>query len=135
MSLRRKTDLGTIILNTSVISREILSATAKVNDSLFLATEKCKVLGSPKKVGSGELSGNIEISETEGKFNLTFYVVMNFGSSIKSVTENVLDSLEESFKSMFPSQGGQITIKIVGVKSKKIAPRDIEVTREYEATR
>ena len=47
----------------------------------------------------------------------------------------VLDALEETFKSMFPSKAGKITIKIVGVKSKNIAPRDIEVVREYEATR
>ena len=60
---------------------------------------------------------------------------MNFGSSIKKVTESMLNDLEESFKLMFPSQPGKITIKIVGVKSKKIAARDIEVIREYEATR
>ena len=54
---------------------------------------------------------------------------------MKKVTESILNDLEESFKQMFPSQPGKITIKIVGVKSKKIAARDIEVIREYEATR
>lgn len=135
MSLTKTTNLGTITINTNVISREILAATAKVNEKLFLSTEKCKVLGSPKKVGSGELSSNIYVEEKEGVFNLTFHIVMNFGSSIKNTTEIVLDHLEESFKCMFPKQNGIITIKIVGVKSKNIAPRDIEVTREYEASR
>lgn len=135
MSLRRTTNLGTIIINTSIISKEVIKASTKVNESIFFATEKGKLLGSPKKVGSSELSANILVDEKEGRFNLTLYIIMNFGSSIKKVTESMLNDLEESFKLMFPSQPGKITIKIVGVKSKKIAARDIEVIREYEATR
>ena len=135
MSLKKTTNLGTIIINTSVISREILKASVKVNDNIFLATEKCKVLGSPKKVGSGELAANIVVNQEEDKLNLTFYIIMNFGSSIKKVTESILNDLEETFKAMFPSQAGKLTVKIVGVKSKKIAARDIEVIREYEATK
>lgn len=135
MSLRRTTNLGTIIINTSIISKEVIKVSTKVNESIFFATEKGKLLGSPKKVGSSELSANILVDEKEGRFNLTLYIIMNFGSSIKKVTESMLNDLEESFKLMFPSQPGKITIKIVGVKSKKIAARDIEVIREYEATR
>ena len=135
MSLRRTTNLGTIIINTSIISKEVIKASTKVNESIFFATEKGKLLGLPKKVGSSELSANILVDEKEGRFNLTLYIIMNFGSSIKKVTESMLNDLEESFKLMFPSQPGKITIKIVGVKSKKIAARDIEVIREYEATR
>ena len=135
MSLRRTTNLGTIIINTSIISKEVIKVSTKVNESIFFATEKGKLLGSPKKVGSSELSANILVDEKEGRFNLTLYIIMNFGSSIKKVTESILDDLEESLKLMFPSQPGKITIKIVGVKSKKIAARDIEVIREYEATR
>ena len=35
-------------------------------------------------------------------------------------------------KKMFPDKKGQIVIKIVGVKSKKIAERNMEIVREYE---
>lgn len=135
MSLSKTNNLGTISINSSVISREILMTAVKVNEKLFLATEKCKILGQPKKVGPGELAANLNIEEVDGKVNLTFYVIMNFGASIKNATETILNDLEGTFKSMFPSQGGKIIIKIVGVKSKNIAPRDIEVIREYEASR
>ena len=55
MSLRRTTNLGTIIINTSIISKEVIKVSTKVNESIFFATEKGKLLGSPKKVGSSEL--------------------------------------------------------------------------------
>ena len=36
---------------------------------------------------------------------------------------------------MFPEYGGELIMKIVGIKSQNIAPRDIEVKREYEPAR
>ena len=59
----------------------------------------------------------------------------NVTSSIKNVTENVLDLVQEEMQQFFPTQGGEIILHIVGVKSKQIAERDIEVKREYEAAR
>lgn len=135
MALTKTTGLGTITINTAVISREILYAATKVNEKMIFATEKCKALGNPKKVGSGELAANIKVVEKDDVLDLTFYIIMNFGASIKNTTETIFDTLEETFKSMFPSKAGKITIKIIGVKSKNVAPRDIEVVREYESTR
>ena len=61
-----------------------------------------------------------------------FYTVIIFGSSIKSVTETVLDELQNKMQTMFPEYGGELILKIVGVKSKNVAERNIEVKREYE---
>lgn len=135
MSLTKVTDLGTITINPSVISKEIINAATAVNEKLFFATEKGKLLGAPKKVGLGELASNIKVGQDGEKMFVTFYVIMNFGASIKNSTDILLDSLQNSIKSMFPKQDNLITIKIVGVKSKNIAPRDIEVSREYETSR
>ena len=135
MSLTKRTNLGIITINPSVISREVIHAAMPVNEKMFFATEKGKLLGTPKKIGSGELASNIKLEEKQGKTSLTVYIIMNFGSSIKNTTDVIFENLENSFKPMFPSLDGIITIKIVGVKSKNIAPRDIEVTREYEASR
>ncbi len=135
MSLSKKTNLGKITINGTVLSKEVLRATALVNDKVFLATSRGKLIGKPMKVGSSELAGNIDVYEKDDKFYLTVYIIMNFGASIKNATETVLDALEKEMKLMFAGQDGVITIKIVGVKSKAIAPRDIEVTREYEASR
>ena len=133
MPLTKVTNLGRIIINPSVISKEILNSATVVNEKLFFATEKGKVIGAPKKVGLGELSANVKINQLDGKILVTMYIVMNFGASIKAATDTILNNLEKSINSMFPDQNVIVTIKIVGVKSKNIAPRDIEVSREYES--
>lgn len=135
MPLTKVTNLGRIIINPSVISKEILNSATVVNEKLFFATEKGKVIGAPKKVGLGELSANVKINQLDGKILVTMYIVMNFGASIKAATDTILNNLEKSINSMFPDQNVIVTIKIVGVKSKNIAPRDIEVSREYESSR
>jgi len=135
MPLTKVTNLGRIIINPSVISKEILNSATVVNEKLFFATEKGKVIGAPKKVGLGELSANVKLNQLDGKILVTMYIVMNFGASIKAATDTILNNLEKSINSMFPDQNVIVTIKIVGVKSKNIAPRDIEVSREYESSR
>lgn len=134
MAFSKTTALGKIIINPSVVSREVRAAATPVKEKLFFATEKGKLIAAPQKINSTDLASNMIFEETDEKINLTFYIIMSFGSSIKNVTETVFDGIEQSFRTLFPTKGGTITIKIVGVKSKKIAPRDIEVIREYEAS-
>ena len=87
--------------------------------------------GIDQKVSTGELAANIFIKETEDGYYLKFHVIMSFGASIKENCTAVLDSLEQQMKIMLPDKQGQIILKIVGVKSKKIAERNIEIVREY----
>ena len=134
MAFSKTTALGKIIINPSVVSREVRAAATPVKEKLFFATEKGKLIAAPQKINSTDLASNMIFEETDEKINLTFYIIMSFGSSIKNVTETVFDGIEQSFRTLFPTKGGTITINIVGVKSKKIAPRDIEVIREYEAS-
>lgn len=132
MSLSRTTKLGKITINNSVISKEIIKAASKVDDKVFLSNDRGKLLGNPKRVGTGEFGNNILIEEKEESIHVLFYIVIKFGASIGNCTKVILDELEQSLKTLFPNQNGIITINIIGVKSKNIAPRDIEVKRKYE---
>lgn len=130
--IKKTTALGDITLNESVIAKAIIKSALEAGDRIFPATEKGKIIGTYKKIGSGDLSGHFEFEEKDNKYKIKFYIVISFGSSIKAVTETVLDALEDRIKTMFPEYGGELVLKIVGVKSKNIAERDIEVKREYE---
>ncbi len=135
MSLTKVTNLGAISINPGVISKEVINAAIPVNEKMLFSTEKGKVLGAPKKVGIGDLSSSMKVSQGEKELSVVIYIIMNFGSSIKNATETIIDNLQKSLCAMFPTQDILITIKIVGVKSKSIAARDIEVVRKYEASR
>ena len=135
MTLSKKTRLGTVTVNNNVIAKVILRAAEKTEGKLFLSSERGRRLGVASRIGVGDISGNFEIEEKEGAYYLSFSGIVQFGSSIKSVTDTVLDHIQEEMQQLFPCHRGVITLHIVGVKSKQIAERDIEVKREYEAAR
>ena len=133
MSLERSTQYGKIKLNDTIFAKAVLSAVAKTGGKVLCASERGKILGGiDQKVSTGELTSNIFIRETAESYYLKFFVIMSFGASIKENCTVVLDSLEKQMKTMLPDKQGQIVLKIVGVKSKKIAERNIEIVREYE---
>ena len=133
MSLERSTQYGKIKINDTIFAKAVLSAVSKAGGRVLCASERGKILGGiDQKVSTGELASNIFIRETSESYCLNFYVIMSFGASIKDNCKAVLDSLEKQLKTMLPDKAGRITLKIVGVKSKKIAERNIEIVREYE---
>ena len=133
MSLQRTTQCGKIKINENVFAKWVQAAVSKTAGRVLCASEKGKILGGiDQKVSIGELSSNIIIKETKDSYNLKFFVIMSFGASIKKNCNIILDSIESQMKKMFPDKKGQIVVKIVGVKSKKIAERNMEIVREYE---
>ena len=135
MTLNERTSLGLITVNDNVIAKIILRAAEKAEGRLLLSSEKGRVLGVASRVGVGDVLGNFSIRAEDDRYVLRFSGVILFGSSIRWVSETVLDAVAEELRSFFPHHGGRIILHIVGIKSKQIAMRDIEVMREYEAAR
>lgn len=131
--MERMNDRGTIKINKHVFGRLIWDAVGLTEGKVFSASEKGKLLtgiggGRP---APGELADHMIIHEQEDIIEMEFCVIMSFGASIQKYTSLILDYLETELKAMFPCQKGRIVLRVVGVKSKQIAPRDIEVERTW----
>lgn len=133
MALERKNDLGTIKLNDYIFAQIVQNGISKCSGKAFLASEKGKLLGNQGvKAGLGEIASNIKLKDEEDGYTLEFYLVMSFGASISETTRELLDYIEYEMKGMLPDKNGRIVLQIVGIRSKKIAERNIRVVREYE---
>ncbi len=133
MSLERISEYGKIKINENIFAKIVLNAVAKTGGKVFCASQRGKILGGiDQKVSTGELTSNIKITDGETEYILEFLVVMAFGASIKQNCGIILDYIEKEMRTMLPDKGGKIILKIVGVKSKKLAIRNIEIVREYE---
>lgn len=136
MAIERKNDLGTIKLDDYIFAQIIQTSLLKSGRKAFHASEKGKLLGNQGiKSGIGEISSNIKIHEEGDKYTIEFYIVTLFGASISETTNEILDYIEYEMKGLFPRKGIKLILKIVGTKSKRVAPRDIEIVREYEPER
>ena len=133
MSFERTAPFGAIKINDNIFARMILDAVALTDGKVLCATEKGKYPGGlDQRVSVGELLPHIRIQEDESEYMLEFFIIMSFGASIRENCIIVLDYIENQMKSMFPDKNGHIRMRIVGVKSKRIAPRNIQITRKYE---
>jgi len=136
MTIERKNNLGTIKLDDYIFAQIIQTSLSKSSGKAFHASEKGKLLGSQGvKSSIGEISSNIRIREEADKYVIEFYVITLFGASIRETTNEILDYIEYEMKGLFPGKGGRLILRIVGIKSKRIAPRNIKVVREYESER
>lgn len=136
MAIEKKNNLGTIKLDDYIFAQLIQTGLSKCDGKAFHASEKGKLLGNQGiKSGIGDITSNIKIGEEGNKYILEFFIVTLFGASISETTQEILDYIEYEMKGLFPEKGGRLILRIVGIKSKRIAPRDIKIVREYESAR
>ena len=132
--MERTSEMGVMKINKLIFGRLVQDAVGLTGGKAFSASDKGKILSGigGSRPAPGEIADNLVVREEgDGSLYLELYIIMSFGSSIQKATGQILDSLEEELKAMFPGQGGQIVLKIVGVKSRQTAPRNIEVKRVW----
>ena len=136
MSLEKKESSGTIRLNDAAFAKLVIKAVSRADNKAFFASEKGKLLnGSNQKISTGDLIPHLKIWEEGENICLEFYIISQFGASISQLSQIILDYLVGELRIMFPNGKGQVVLHIVGVKSKKLAERNIRIVREYEPAR
>lgn len=137
MTISKDTGLGEIavsdILFAQVISECFKSETCQ--GRVFPATRKGRQIGSNQRYSLSEFAGHIETEKSaDGEsVDLTFSIIVKFGTSIRSLTDVLGDDIAESLEKRLGQKPRQITIRITGVKSRQIARRNLEVIKRYAA--
>lgn len=131
--MERINEKGTIKINHTIFGRMLHEAIKLTDEHTFAASEKGKLLSGIRgnSPAPGEIGDNMVLEEEDGVIYVEFYIIMLFGASIRKYTKIILDCMEKKLKELFPCQPCRIVLNVVGVKSKQIAPRDIQVERKW----
>ena len=129
--MERSNEKGTIKINKLIFGRLAYDAVGLTEGRAFSASEKGKQLTGlgGTRPAPGEIADHMIVRDSEDGVYVEFCIIMSFVASIQQNTQTILEHMETELKLMFPAQPGRILLKVVGVKSKHIAPRDIEVER------
>jgi len=135
MTLSKETELGTISVS-NLLFAQIIADSFKLDGckgKVWPSTKKGKQIGSDMKFNLSEFANTIEIEETpDGEsMNLEFFVIVKFGTSIRTVCETIVDNVAESIEQKHGKKPGTVKIHVTGVKSKQIAKRNLEVVKHY----
>lgn len=129
-----ETKIGEIHFAPGIIDKIVLNAVNECNGKAILHNYKGKyaevVPGIASKMNLyDERTGSIEFIQTEESFKLKIYIVIKFGSSIKKITSDIIDSIYENCEKMLGTKPEKVKIIVTGILSKNIAKRHIEVVK------
>ena len=117
MSLTRETDYGKITISNEIFKDSIIRACnePECESGIWLAAKPA----IEAEYGEG------------GRISLEFAVVVKFGVHIREICKTVADKVAEQIKAKSGNMPSTITVKVVGVKSRNVVKRSMEVIFEY----
>ncbi len=129
-----ETKLGGIHFPTSVIHRIVMKAVESCGGKVDILNYKGKYKNMMPWLASRmnlykEETGGIQVEETDEGLILTVYVVIHFGTSIKRVTEKLIDEIYENMEKVMKVKPKTVKVIVTGTLSKNIVKRHIEVSR------
>lgn len=117
---------GEIVLGKNVAARIVTETARSLGGRVLFSSQKGKLL----KVGNSgrEHLNFIEVEENEkGELDIRFYVVIRFGTSIRSLAHELGPAIRENVRKITGKEVGSLNMTITGVKSKKIGRRHLEI--------
>ena len=130
MLYKLETSTGSISVAKTVIGRIVIRSVKKFSDKVVISNHKGKLPGLVNKIGGGDVINNMDITMGENGLDLRIYVVINFGTSIGKLTNNLIEEIHTRIKEFIDVEPNSVAIVVTGVISKQqTARRNIEVKK------
>ena len=115
----------------TVMEKKNEFGTVKVAESAFekLVKDAVALTDGKETIASGRNS--IVIDENDMELKIEFNVIHKFGTSMYFASQTVLSYLEENLKKLQLGKAVRITMRIVGIRTKKITKQNIEFSVEF----
>ncbi|MEE1037739.1 MAG: Asp23/Gls24 family envelope stress response protein [Eubacterium sp.] len=116
---KEETEFGKIIINENTIFQMILPEIEEYSRNLYVSNSK------------GKRTNKFFIENKDG-VEVKINIVVKFGTSIQKVTEDIISIVYDQLSLITGLKVKKITVVVVGVVAKKLAKRNVEVSREYD---
>lgn len=118
MSVLVKNELGTIVINKDVIASIAANAVMECYGVVGL-TYKSAQTGIARLLKGEHMSKGVDLYEEDGKIFLSLYVIIQFGTKISVVAENIIEKVKYNVENQTGITVADIDLNIEGVKVRK----------------
>lgn len=121
------TEQGAIRISKSVIGVVIRDALADFHKTVYIVNRKgagIGLFGESYKPNTGNL---VEINTEGNEVEIQVFIIIKFGESIKMTTDKMITAIRGALADRLQIEPQNLTIHIMGVKSKDIAKRNIVI--------
>lgn len=127
MFYKLETKSGNISMEKSVIAKIIVKTVAAFSGKVFISTKTGKIIGVIAKIGGMDEKSHIEINMDGKELKIKMYVVIRFGMSIKSTTDELIKDIKSNIEEMTDIKVSSVSIVVTGMISKHLSKRNIEI--------
>ena len=136
--LKIKTDLGEIRFSENVIKKIVTDAVHECDGKVYIYHHKGKYQNAVSGIGSrmtlynGDKGdpGSIDVYDDEIGLNITVYVVVKFGASIRNCCISILKYIDENVEKVMGAKASEIKVIVTGVESNELARRHLEYSMD-----
>lgn len=129
MNITVETELGEIFVDKKYFAQKIMSVLMQIRwrGKFLPANNRPKLLSEDKKPSFESFADVLELSKFDDGIHIAIPLIADFGMPLRSNTSDLIRDIYLEFGKMkMPIT--KITVHIVGVKSKQVAPRNIKFT-------
>ena len=128
-----RTELGEITIPDYAIETIVPAAVKTYLDEDKVFFDRRRGWGKPlRQAKNDELSG-VEIRTDEEGTHFEVPVIIRFGTSIKAVSDALINGIRKGFKQLTGEEPASIRILVTGTLSKQLIKREIEVEWRRES--
>jgi uncharacterized alkaline shock family protein YloU len=126
-----ETSVGSVSITKTAIGSIVIKSAQNFKDNLKISNQKGKIPKFTKKIGGGDATVNsLDITMSSNGLDIRIYVVMNFGTSIGTVTNELIEEVYNQIEKLTGTAPNSVAVIITGMIAKKqVARRNIEVKR------
>ncbi|MBN2260983.1 MAG: Asp23/Gls24 family envelope stress response protein [Clostridiales bacterium] len=115
MSIKVENDLGSININKEVIANIAGSSAVECYGLVGMAT-RSTTSGIVNLLKKENLSKGVKIEETDEGLIIDLYVIIQFGTKISVVAENIIEKVRYNVENQSGLQVKKVNVNIEGVK-------------------
>ena len=131
MLYKVETSVGSVSITKTAIGSIVIRSAQKFDDNLKISNQKGRVAKLTKKIGGGNATvNNLDITMSSNGLDIRIYVVMNFGTSIGTITNELIEDVYTKIEKLTGTPPNSVAVIVTGMIAKKqVARRNIEVKR------
>lgn len=125
MKYEHESEFGKIKIDEEVFGQIAHRAIESVSGSAWLATKKGKIIGETLFSSKNDYSQAVSCRQNQEKIDFNVYVIVRFGKSITVTSRRIIKSIKSDLATI--GQVGKVKVSIVGILSKNVAKRKLEI--------
>ncbi len=130
-----RNDYGSIVVNDSVLAKQIIAEVLDMKGTAIPCNKKGKIIKDKiSPIVDSDYLDAVTVTDTIKENSVKIYLVTMFGESINSITEEIFARITNVYDSLRVKKPDVVKIFIMGMKttSGAVVRRDIEVQHSYE---